>query len=82
MPIKKNYKKKTYKKKVSTKKTITKRYNRKKRTFANKRRPFVEVKSHTHYDVWQLLGGSPTLPVADSVLDPKALHMPKTSGFS
>lgn len=81
---KRNNKKKVYrKKKTSTtpnqryqnqKKKASSTYKKSKNNFSQLRRPFVEVKSQTHTEVWTRLGGTNEFPVADSVLDPKALR--------
>lgn len=45
-------------------------YRRKKVKFQNKRRPFVEIKSRSHRDLWLTLGGSSMFPSVDGVVDP------------
>lgn len=49
-------------------------YRRKKQNFQSKRRPFVEVKSQSHSELWKKLGGSTTNPTAgDVITDPRIL---------
>ena len=46
-------------------------YRRKKMRFQAKRRPFVEIKSRSHYDLWKTFGGSTTFPNVDTITDPQ-----------
>ena len=48
---------------------------KKKVAFGKSRRPFVEVKSRSHSELWITLGGDPTThPQPDIVLDPRVLR--------
>lgn len=45
-------------------------YRRKKMRFQAKRRPFVEIKSRDHKELWETFGGSSTFPTVDTITDP------------
>jgi hypothetical protein len=45
-------------------------YRRKKMKFQAKRRPFVEIKSRDHKELWETFGGSTTFPTVDVITDP------------
>lgn len=47
---------------------------RRKAQFAAKRRPFVEIKSRSHYDLWISVGGSTTFPNVDTITNPMVLQ--------
>lgn len=46
-------------------------YRRGKMKFQSKRRPFVEIKSRSHYDLWVTFGGSSTFPNVDTITNPQ-----------
>ena len=57
-------------------------YRRKKMKFQNKRRPFVEIKSRSHKELWETLGGSDTYyPTVDGVSNPTSF-VTLTSGVN
>lgn len=47
-----------------------------KKAMARKRAPFVEIKSRSHTELWETMGGTTMTPVIDTVVDPKIIvHM-------